>query len=100
MAEDGGITYASALERHCGSTFRATSGRDGIAGELLRRGDGSRGIVYGFDTEGAGNIPYPGHFFNAVNDGGNVKFLDGQKGGYAVLDWEYYDFMYTGGGEK
>ncbi|WP_456340667.1 RHS repeat-associated core domain-containing protein [Streptomyces mirabilis] len=100
VAEDGGITDARALERHYGSTFKATSGGDGIAGELLRRGDGSRGIVYGFDTDGAGNIPYPGHFFNAVNDGGNVKFLDGQKGGYAVLDWEYYDFMYTGGGKK
>lgn len=62
-------------------------------------GDGSRGIVYGFDTDGAGNIPYPGHFFNAVNDGGNVKFLDGQTGRYGVLDWEYYDFMYTGGGK-
>ncbi|MEU9381263.1 RHS repeat-associated core domain-containing protein [Streptomyces sp. NPDC048279] len=97
VAKGGGITDARALEKHYGSTFKATSGRDGIAGELLRRGPGSRGIVYGFDTDGAGNIPYPGHFFNAVNDGGNVKFLDGQTGGYAVLDWEYYDFMYTGG---
>ncbi|MFE1291739.1 RHS repeat-associated core domain-containing protein [Streptomyces sp. NPDC058751] len=99
VAGDGGYTDASALEAHYGSTFKATSGRDGIAGELLKRGDGARGIVYGFDTDGAGNIPYPGHFFNAVNDGGNVKFLDGQTGGYAVLNWEYYDFMYTGGGK-
>ncbi|OQR63106.1 hypothetical protein B6E66_15835 [Streptomyces maremycinicus] len=99
VAEDGDITDAADLEKHYGSTFEATSGRDGIAGDLLRRGDGARGIVYGFDTDGAGNIPYPGHFFNAVNDGGNIKFLDGQTGGYAVLDWEYYDFMYTGGGK-
>ncbi|MFJ5643685.1 hypothetical protein [Streptomyces sp. NPDC093223] len=42
-------------------------------------------MVYGFDINGAGNILYPGHFFNVLNDGGNVKFLDGQTGGYAVL---------------
>nr|WP_280923760.1 toxin glutamine deamidase domain-containing protein [Streptomyces aureus] len=99
VAKEGGITDARALEKRYGSTFKATSGFDGISGELLRKGDGARGIVYGFDTDGAGNIPYPGHFFNAVNDGGNIKFLDGQMGGYAVDEWEYYDFMYTGGGK-
>ncbi|MFI1693318.1 toxin glutamine deamidase domain-containing protein [Streptomyces sp. NPDC020794] len=41
-----------------------------------------------------------GHFFNAVNHGGNVKFLDGQAGGYADLDWDHWEFMHTGGGAR
>ncbi|MFF1415305.1 RHS repeat-associated core domain-containing protein [Streptomyces sp. NPDC058289] len=98
VAGPGNITDASVLEAHFGSTFRPTSGRDGIAGDLLRRGDGARGIVYGFDTDGSGRIIW-GHYFNAVNDGGNVKFLDGQSGGYADMTWEHMDFMHTGGGK-
>ncbi|MFB6519605.1 RHS repeat-associated core domain-containing protein [Streptomyces sp. NPDC056401] len=99
VAGPGDIVDAGFLEAHFGSVFSATTGRDGIARDLLERGDGARGIVYGFVTDETGAIGY-GHFFNAVNDGGNVKFLDGQAGGYANLDdWEYMDFMYTGGGK-
>ncbi|MGW6461886.1 RHS repeat-associated core domain-containing protein, partial [Streptomyces sp. NPDC055078] len=95
VAGPGDITDAGVLEKHFGSAFRATSGRDGIAGDLLRRGNGARGIVYGFETNRRGDIIW-GHFFNAVNDGGNVKFLDGQAGGYADTSWTYMDFMHTG----
>nr|WP_238991932.1 RHS repeat-associated core domain-containing protein [Streptomyces sp. PAMC 26508] len=97
-AAAGEITDASHLEAHFGSTFKPTTGAEGIAGDLLRRGNGARGIVYGFDTDGAGTIKV-GHYFNAVNHDGRVKFLDGQAGGYADTNWEYLDFMYTGGGK-
>ncbi|WP_431969202.1 RHS repeat-associated core domain-containing protein, partial [Actinacidiphila sp. bgisy160] len=99
VADSGDITDASELEALYGATFKPAAGPDGIAGELLRRGNGARGIVYAFDTEGSGEI-VAGHFFNAVNHDGRVKFLDGQAGGYADTEWEYMDFMYTGGGKK
>ncbi|MEU2834699.1 toxin glutamine deamidase domain-containing protein [Streptomyces lavendulae] len=104
VAGPGGYTGASDLENHFGSLFRATSGRDDISRELLERGDGARGVVYGFTLDEHGDVDW-GHFFNAANDGGNIKFLDGQAGGYADLSFqhptvgEYADFMYTGGGK-
>ncbi|AWZ16100.1 RHS repeat-associated core domain-containing protein [Streptomyces sp. ICC1] len=101
-AGPGPLTDASDLEAHFGSLFRSTKGRDDISRELLERGNGARGIVYGFTVDSKGGVDW-GHFFNAVNDGGNIKFLDGQAGGYADLSWQhmgYMDFMYTGGGKN
>ncbi|WP_442818919.1 toxin glutamine deamidase domain-containing protein [Streptomyces sp. NBC_01235] len=63
--------------------------------ELLKAGNGSRGVIFAWQ-EGAD----VGHFFNAVNHGGNVKFLDGQAGGYADMDWDHWEFMHTGGGAQ
>jgi filamentous hemagglutinin len=65
-----------------------------IERELLRRGPGARGIVFG--SRGTGQI---GHFFNAVNQGGTVKFLDGQLGKNAPTgDFVQFLFLLTGGG--
>nr|WP_165425621.1 toxin glutamine deamidase domain-containing protein [Streptomyces sp. BK022] len=67
----------------------------GIVRELHEAGDGARGVVFAWH-EGADL----GHYFNAVNYGGDVKFLDGQAGGYADLDYDHREFMHTAGGKK
>lgn len=50
---------------------------------LQDAGDGSRGIVYGYDPKG-------GHVFNAVNQGGTVRFLDSQPGRTVPASFEGY----------
>ncbi|WP_331740771.1 toxin glutamine deamidase domain-containing protein (plasmid) [Streptomyces sp. NBC_00015] len=95
-AWDSGVLSPEYLEEYFGSTFKyQDDGAVGVANELLKAGDGSRGIV--FTWQEGDDI---GHFFNVVNHGGNVKFLDGQAGGYADMDWDNWDFMHTGGGAQ
>ncbi|MEU1185315.1 toxin glutamine deamidase domain-containing protein [Streptomyces sp. NPDC005820] len=55
--------------------------RPGSRTSCSRHRNGARGVIFAWQ-EGS-DI---GHFFNAVNRGGNVKFVDGQAGGYADLD--------------
>ena len=45
-------------------------------------GKGARGIVYASFDDG-GKTAY--HYFNVVNQGGTVRFLDGRAGGGADL---------------
>ncbi|MFF4316936.1 toxin glutamine deamidase domain-containing protein [Streptomyces sp. NPDC001507] len=93
-AWDSGVLAPEVLEEYFGSTFKyQEDGAAGVANELLKAGDGARGVIFAWN-EGA-DI---GHFFNAVNHGGNVKFLDGQAGGYADMDWDHWELMHTGGG--
>jgi hypothetical protein len=70
----GGVTRISELEKVFGGKFASVSGRPEIEKILLDAGPGARGIVFG----GRGN--QPGHVFNAVNQNGAVRFLDGQTG--------------------
>lgn len=49
---------------------------------------GSRVIVYGGRAKGYG------HFFDGVNQGGTVRFLDGQAGGVAVWTGQGYTTIY------
>jgi hypothetical protein len=56
------------------NSFRASS-RERIENQLLRAGDGARGLVSARRANGL-----PGHQFNAVNQHGHVIFLDGQRG--------------------
>ncbi|WP_326809788.1 toxin glutamine deamidase domain-containing protein [Streptomyces scopuliridis] len=95
-AWDSVVLAPEAMEDYFGSTFKyQKSGASGVSKELLKAGDGSRRVIFAWQ-EGS-NI---GHFFNAVNHGGNVKFLDGQAGGYADMDWDHWEFMPTGGGAR
>jgi filamentous hemagglutinin len=48
---------------------------------LSAAGPGARGIVFG--SRGSGEV---GHVFNAVNQKGVVRFLDGQTGQAASLE--------------
>jgi filamentous hemagglutinin len=53
-------------------------------------GPGSRAIVFGARGTDLG------HFFNVVNQGGIIRFLDGQIGGVASLSgYESWYIMFT-----
>ncbi|MEU4163805.1 ricin-type beta-trefoil lectin domain protein [Actinoplanes sp. NPDC026670] len=62
--------------------------------EIVKRmqdfGEGSRGIVVGLRGPGE-----TGHAFNVVNQGGVIRFLDGQAGGVADLEDGYKSFLVT-----
>ena len=76
----GSPTSISVLETHFGRSFSDPVSVQSMRSDLLEAGNGARGIVYG--SRGPGEV---GHVFNAVNQGGTVRFLDGQSGGPAIL---------------
>ena len=81
----------SILEDVYGSAFKPIGGRADIERLLLDAGDGSRGIVFG-----SRGPDVPGHVFNAVNQNGVVRFLDGQSGGVASFDgFDAFEFLVT-----
>ncbi|MFH8405597.1 pre-toxin TG domain-containing protein [Streptomyces sp. NPDC018019] len=70
-----------------GRKFRVQS-LPSIIREVKNAGDGARGIVHGQEADG-------GHVFNVINRGGDVVFLDGQRGQAKPLGYERYRFMRT-----
>jgi len=75
-----GARPISVLEDVFGGTFKPVTGRAEIEALLTDAGAGARGVVFG--SRGS----EVGHVFNAVNQGGTVRFLDGQIGGAASFD--------------
>lgn len=67
------------LERIFGAQFSAVPSLATVVQALVVAGSGSRGIVFGSRDDGVG------HVFNAVNQHGVVRFLDGQTGTIAVV---------------
>ncbi|MFD0277291.1 toxin glutamine deamidase domain-containing protein [Kitasatospora sp. NPDC127111] len=75
------------MENMYGNRFTKVQSRMTIDSTLKVAGPGSRGIVYGLypkapppgSPPGTPSVP-TAHVFNAVNDGGVVKYLDGQTG--------------------
>ena len=63
------------LESYFGSSFAPISGQSAIEAAMSAAGDGARGVV--FASPGPGQV---GHVFNVVNQGGVIRFLDGQPG--------------------
>ncbi|MFN2555885.1 MAG: toxin glutamine deamidase domain-containing protein [Nitriliruptorales bacterium] len=82
----GSPTPIAALEEHFGGTFKAVASPSEVSASLHEAGPGARGIIFGYRSTGVG------HVFNAVNQRGTVRFLDGQIGGPASL--EGYDALY------
>jgi RHS repeat-associated protein len=76
----GSVTPISVLEKTFGTTFGSPTSIGNIENQLLRAGNGSRGIVFGESASGG-----VGHVVNAVNQGGVVRFLDGQRGVSAIF---------------
>lgn len=70
----GNLTYPRELEAATGGTFRGPGTIDQLSRSIEAGGNGARGIVAGYRPDGTG------HFFNVVNDGGTVRFIDGQIG--------------------
>ena len=86
-----GPTSISVLEKMFGGRFASVSGPGAIESQLLSAGSGSRGIVFG--SRGAGQV---GHVFNAINQNGVVRFLDGQIGSAASLEgYTSFSFLRT-----
>jgi len=82
----------SVLEDIYGGAFKPVSGQAQIEQMLMDGGSGSRGIVFG--SRGA---DAPGHVFNAVNQNGAIRFLDGQTGGVASFKgYTGFEFLVTG----
>lgn len=80
----------STLERIFGGSFKSVSGQAEIEEMLSNAGSGSRGIVFG--SRGAD----PGHVWNAVNQGGTIRFIDFQSGRAASLDgYQGFSFLWT-----
>ncbi|EFP95201.1 hypothetical protein VIBC2010_19530 [Vibrio caribbeanicus ATCC BAA-2122] len=77
---NGGITKVVDLEKHFGRTFGSLTSASRIQAQILKAGDGARGVIFG--SRGS----QTGHFFNVVNQKGTVRFLDGQTGKAASLD--------------
>ncbi|MEV4778540.1 toxin glutamine deamidase domain-containing protein [Burkholderia sp. LMU1-1-1.1] len=76
----GGPHSITILEQIFGAKFSEAADDLGeVVQALLAAGSGSRGIVYGSRSGGVG------HVFNAVNQNGVVRFLDGQIGKAAVV---------------
>jgi Papain fold toxin 1, glutamine deamidase len=71
---DADMAYTKTLAQEYGGTFEGSSVKD-IASQLQNAGNGSRGIVFVQDSAGG-----TGHYFNAVNYGGETFFVDGQSG--------------------
>ncbi|WP_317440820.1 toxin glutamine deamidase domain-containing protein [Streptomyces collinus] len=72
-----GLSIAE-VQKIYGKTFQPMASKTAIMGRLQTLGPGARGLVAAERSGGAS-----GHVFNVVNDGGVVKFLDGQTGGPA-----------------
>jgi filamentous hemagglutinin len=82
-------TPIQVLEDLFGGVFRNAS-IGSIKNYLKYYGNGARGIVYGFRQDGTA------HFFNAVNQRGTIRFLDGQAGKAASLEgYEGFGFLRT-----
>jgi RHS repeat-associated protein len=75
-----GPTPIAVLEKMFGGQFTKMSGQAAVEAELLKAGPGARAIVFG--SRGPGQV---GHVFNVVNQGGTIRFLDGQTGKAATF---------------
>jgi hypothetical protein len=80
-------THVSVLEKEFGKKFIKNMTVDKIKNTLSVN---QRGIIFAYDKNAK-----IGHFFNAINEDGVVKFLDGQIGKSADLVYDYYEILLT-----
>lgn len=77
----GKVTHPSVLSDHYNKQWSPVVRAPADIEAVMRHaGPGSRGVVLGARPVGS-----VGHFFNVVNDGGTIRFLDGQGGEVAQL---------------
>jgi hypothetical protein len=88
--DSAGPQLISRIEQQFGSSFKPVAGRAEIEQMLSEAGPGSRGIVFG--SRGAD----PGHVFNAINQGGSIRFIDFQSGtGASFEGYQGFSFLWT-----
>ena len=94
VALDTDAQLISVIEDTLGGSFQAVSGQAEIASLLENAGLGARGIVFG--DRGVGQV---GHVWNAVNQGGTIRFIDFQSGRAASFNgYKSFEFLLTAGG--
>jgi RHS repeat-associated protein len=87
----GGPFRIDVLENTFGGRFGAPGAINSLSDRLSTAGPGARGIVFG--SRGSSEV---GHVFNAVNQNGVVRFLDGQTGRAATLEgFESFQLLRT-----
>jgi RHS repeat-associated protein len=77
----GGPTNLSVLENMYGGKFEPMGSTGAITEALKKAGSGATAIIFG--SRGPNQV---GHVFNAVNQNGVIRFLDGQTGREAVTN--------------
>jgi len=78
----------SVLEDVFGGTFKPVAGQSEITALMTDAGARARGVVFGSRGSEVGRV------FNVVNQGGTVRFLDGQTGGVASFSgFDGFEFM-------
>lgn len=88
--DSAGPQLISRIEQHFGASFKAVGGRSDISDILANAGPGARGIVFG--ARGSD----PGHVFNAINQGGVVRYIDFQTGHAASFNgYSGFSFLRT-----
>jgi hypothetical protein len=88
----GKLTNATDVADFYGRSWSDASPLSSVEAAMKQAGPGARGIVLGA-RPGGPNVP--GHFFNVVNEGGAIHFVDGQVGGTADLSpRQGYDRFY------
>jgi RHS repeat-associated protein len=80
VALPGSATAIGEIEKFYGRRFAPVASIQAAEGQLRAAGNGARAIIFGY--RGPGQV---GHVFNGVNQGGTVRFLDGQIGKSASL---------------
>ncbi|MBP4048560.1 hemagglutinin repeat-containing protein [Chromobacterium violaceum] len=81
----------SELEALYNTKLSGWTNRSTIESSLLRRGDGTRAVVYGMDRSGA-----TAHVWNAIVQHGEVNYIDGQTGGGGAGNFKYFPNLQFG----
>ncbi len=80
------VQGVTGLERLFGRTFGPRGSIESVSQQLLNGGPGTRAIIAAESGPG-----WEGHLFNGVNEGGTIKFWDGQTGGAAQITGKGYE---------
>ena len=83
LATDGPLPI-NLITKEFGGQFAPVSGPMEIGSVLSKSGNGASGVVFGRGAEG-------NHVWNAVNQNGTIRFLDGQTGGLGVGNFNYFN---------
>lgn len=87
------VTHYGVLEDFFGAKFEDVTGAMDIGRQLVKAGDGARGVVMGYTPGGR-----VGHVWNVINRNGDILFVDGQLGGIGVDNFEAFrnfKFLFT-----
>lgn len=94
----GIVTTGQVAGNYVGGYFSPMSGPNGIVQTMQALGNGARGIVFGNRGWDLAGNPIVGHFFNVINRGGVVTFVDGQNpAGFISEAFVSVDLMITSG---